>query len=185
MKKSLIRRTLTLSLVCTLALWICAMAGAFAAQDSPIYALAIDDLPTRSGPGTKYRETGTHRMLGQNIRIISLAYDHSGVCWVQCEIPYGNQMQRLYTGLKRFDTSTFDLSAVPAEYASTQQVKASATSKAMYGPGPGYAVYDKLTVERGLKVTIIATEGTYAQVEWTTSKQSYRAWVPLNSLPLP
>lgn len=151
-------------------------------DESVCEALTIDNLSTRSGPSTKYRETGTYKVKGQYVQLISLAYDGGGVCWVQCEVPYGNKLRRVYTGLKRFDTKTFDLNSVPEECPQDGQVKVLSTSKAMYGPGSGYDTYDSLTVDKGQKVTIIAIENDYAQVEWKTSKQSYRAWVLLSTL---
>jgi len=145
-------------------------------------ALAIDNLATRSGPSTKYRETGTYNVRGEHITVISLAYDENDLCWVQCEVTYRNQLRRVYTGLKRFDIASFDLHGVPVEEPTDDKVKVTATSKAMYGPGEGYDTYGSLTVDKGQTVTIIAIENDYAQVEWTTSIQSYRAWVPIHTL---
>ena len=149
---------------------------------APVEGLAIDRLATRSGPATEYRETGTYRVEGEFVPIISLAYDRNGLCWVQCEVLYANKLRRVYTGLKRFDTATFDLGSVPEEDPLDDQAKVTVTSKAMYGPGEGYATYGALTVDKGQTVTILAVENGYAQVEWTTSSQSYRAWVPLHTL---
>jgi len=152
--------------------------GGFASVEG----LAIDRLATRSGPSTEYRETGTYQVKGEYVRILSLAYDRNDLCWVQCEVLYGNKLRRVYTGLKRFDTATFDLGSVPEEDPLGYQARVTATSKAMYGPGDGYATYAQLTVDKGQNVTVIAVENDYAQVEWTTSIQSYRAWVPLHTL---
>ena len=149
---------------------------------APVEGLAIDRLATRSGPATEYRDTGTYRVEGEYVRLISRAYDRNGLCWVQCEVLYGNKLRRVYTGLKRFDTATFDLSSVPEEVPLDYQAKVTATSKAMYGPGDGYGTYAELTVDQGQTVTMIAVENDYAQVEWTTSIQSYRAWVPVHTL---
>ena len=149
---------------------------------APVEGLAIDRLATRNGPGTEYRETGTYRVEGETVRLISLAYDKNGICWVQCEIAYGNKLRRVYTGLHRFDAATFDLGNLPDEDSLDAQAKVTATSKAMYGPGDGYGTYGVLTVDRGQTVTVIAIENGYAQVEWTTSIQSYRAWVPVDTL---
>jgi len=150
--------------------------------ESVIKALATDNLATRSGPATEYRETGTYQVKGEHVRLISLAYDEGGLCWVQCEVLYGKQLRRVYTGLKRFDVVTFDLDSVPEEDPPGDQARVIATSKAMYGPGDGYGAYAELTVDKGQTVTVIAIENDYAQVEWTTSRQSYRAWVPVHTL---
>jgi len=145
-------------------------------------ALAVDNLATRSGPSTQYRETGMYNVKAERVRVISLAYDGSGVCWVQCEVAYGSKLRRVYTGLKRFDTASFDLYGVPEEGKPDTQNKVNTTSKAMYGPGDGYDTYGSLTVDKGQTVTVISIENGYAQVEWTTSKQSYRAWVSIDTL---
>ncbi len=195
MEKPLFTRAMLLLLVC---LCVMGMGGMAAAEDSLsaatpsfgqngaeggfIEALTIDNLPTRSGPGTKYRETGTYKVKDEYVRVISQAYDHGGVCWIQCEVLYGNKLRRVYTGLKRFDSATVDLASLPGEEPLAERVKVIATSKAMYGPGAGYDTYGSLTVDKGQTVTVMAMENDYAQVEWTTTKQSYRAWVPAHTL---
>lgn len=145
-------------------------------------ALAIENLATRSGPSTKYRETGSYNVKGEYVLLVSLAYDENDLCWVQCEVLSGNKLRRVYTGLKRFDTGSFDIRDVPVEYPMDALVKVLSTSRAMFGPGAGYDAYDSLTVDKGQTVNIITIENDYAQVEWTTTKQSYRAWVPVSTL---
>ena len=182
MRRRTILRGTSLFLTCMLVLLLGGLSGALALEDGldePIEGLAIDNLSTRSGPGTKYRDTGTYKVKGEYVTLYSVAYDENGVCWVQCDIPYGGKLRRLYTGLKRFDTSTFDLSSLPEEdpLDSDETLRVLTTSKAMYGPGLDYDTYDKLTVDRGQRVTLIFSGWDYALVEWTTAKQSYRAWV--------
>lgn len=147
-----------------------------------VEARTIDKLATRSGPATEYRETGTYNVKGQYVRVLSLAYDRNGLCWVHCEVASGNKLRRVYTGLKRFDTGSFDVYGVPVEDPPDDRVRVLSTSKAMYGPGAGYDTYGSLTVDKGQTVTVIAIENGYAQVEWTTKIQSYRAWVPIHTL---
>lgn len=158
--------------------------GQAASQDSggSILAKATDKLSTRSGPSTAYRETGTYNVIGESIRILTRFDDHGGVCWVQCDIMAGSTYRRLYTGIKRFDTSQLDITNIPLERPMDVKAKVLSTSKAMYGPGGNYGTYDSLTVDKGQTVTLITIEDGYAQVEWTTTKQSYRAWVPVQTL---
>ena len=153
-------------------------------EDAPsVEGLTIDNLSTRSGPSTAYRETDTYKVKGEWIRIISYAYDDGGVCWLQCDVPYGGKLRRVYTGLKRFDATTVDLTAIPEENAlDYETVSVLTTSKALFGPGDAYGEYKTLTVDKRQKVTLIAIEGDYAQVEWKTTKQKYRAWVPYLTL---
>lgn len=156
--------------------------GVHEPAESIIEALAVGNLATRSGPGVGYRETGTYQTKGETVRLVSLAYDEDGTCWVQCEVLYGDRLRWVYTGITRFDTDTFDLDRVPGEEPLHELAKVSATTQAMYGPGDGYGTYTELTVDEGQTVNIVATEGDYTQVEWTTSLQSYRAWVPADIL---
>ncbi|MCL1855225.1 MAG: hypothetical protein FWF86_05775, partial [Clostridia bacterium] len=130
----------------------------------------------------EYTGLGTYKVKGESIWIFSCAYDKNDLCWVQCEVSYKNKLRRVYTGLKRFDTASFEFSGIPVEEPSDELVKITDTSKAMYGPGDGYGTYDSLMVEKGQTVTIITIENNYAQVEWKTPKQRYRAWVPVHTL---
>lgn len=148
-----------------------------------VMGLTTDKLSGRSGPSTAYSEVGTYKVKDEWIKLISYAYDHNGVCWVQCEVPYGNKLRRIYTGLKRFDSTSFNLYDLPEEAYGDVEVRVIKTSKPLYGPGEGYGVYKTgLTVDKGQRVITVSEENGYAQVEWTTSKQSYRAWVPLSML---
>ncbi len=151
-------------------------------SESIAEALAKENLATRSGPGGDYRETGTYPLKGELVRLFSQAYDEDGNCWVQCDMPAGDKLRRVYTGLQRFDAATFDLGGVREEIPLDDHAKMVATVHAMYGPGEGYDAYAELTVDKGQTVIIIAIEEDYAQVEWKTSKQLYRAWVPTDSL---
>ncbi|MBR0464427.1 MAG: hypothetical protein IJJ23_08610, partial [Clostridia bacterium] len=80
------------------------------------YALAVDRLSTRTGPGTQYDGAGTYYVAGQWIFITGKAYDHGGVLWVKCEIPISDGYITAWTGWKRFDHSTLDISAIPEEH---------------------------------------------------------------------
>lgn len=77
------------------------------------YALAIQKLATRTGPGTQYAEPGTFNVAGQWIHILAKHYDVNDVCWVKCEIPTSNGTIIAWTGWKRFDHSTLDINTVP------------------------------------------------------------------------
>ena len=148
-----------------------------------VMALTIDNLSTRSGPSTKYADTGSYKVKGERVRIISVAYDAGKVGWAQCEVTYKNKLRRVYTGLKRFDAGSFDLNAVPIENPSDKSAKVTTASKALYGPGDGYDTYgSSLTLTKGQTVIVITTENGYAQVEWTADNQINRAWVAVTAL---
>ena len=104
-----------------------------------IYGHTIDRLSTRSGPSTDFTGTGTYQVKDQDVPIFSVAYDVNGVAWVQCEVSYGGALRRVYTGLKRFDATTVDLSKVRAESSYTEAQRASLPHQTTlrYGPGTG------------------------------------------------
>ncbi len=144
---------------------------------------ATDKLSTRNGPGTKYRDTGTYDLRGEYVTVLTREEDENGVCWVECEFTWRGELMRAYTGLKRFkcDDESEIFYALPWYF----DAKALRTVPARYGPGEEYAVYDKLTMDKGQKVSFLRLENEWAQVEWTTTKQSYRVWVPLDAIDCP
>ena len=86
-----------------------------ARPDQEIWALAIDRLSINAGPGTSryFDEIGTYRVKGQYVRVFAKSWDtDNDIWWIQCEIPGTNHVIG-WTGLKRFDQSTFDLDALP------------------------------------------------------------------------
>ena len=88
-------------------------AGEFVPSDG-VYGLTIQKLATRSGPGTQYAEKGTYNVAGQYIKILTRAWDdRNGIWWVKCEIPYKGALRVLWTGYKRFDSSTCPLESIP------------------------------------------------------------------------
>lgn len=138
---------------------------------------------TRSGPATGFRDTGTYTVKDGSIRAYSYAYDKSDQCWVQCDFTYNNKLRRLYTRLEDIDEDCFDCDGLPEEEPLGYKAKVNSVTKLLYGPGTEYDTYgNSFKSTKGATVYITAIEGDYAQVEWTTSKQSYRVWVPLHIL---
>ncbi len=81
-----------------------------------LYGLATQKLATRDGPGTNYQGKGTYEVAGQYIHVLSRAWDsRNRIWWVKCEIPYRNSIRVLWTGYKRFDSSTLPLESIPVE----------------------------------------------------------------------
>ena len=68
-------------------------------------------ISTRSGPSTKYQDTGTYDLAGQYLEILARAYDNvNKIWWVKCVIPTNGR--ELWTGYKRFDQSTLPLERI-------------------------------------------------------------------------
>ena len=153
-------------------------------SDSEEWALATTRLATRTGPTTEYTEPGTFYLEGSYVKIVSIAYDENGVPWVQCEISEGYGLMRVYTGLKRFDAATVDLTNVRNESSyRPYSARLSASYELRYGPGNEYAVMSGYKLSSGKSVTVLTTEGSWAQVQFTTSKGLLcRGWIPVNNL---
>ena len=190
-KRFAIALTLILLIVCSLATSVAedATAGATpannAAYDSEgiMKTLGKERVFTRSGPGTEFRDTGTYTVEGGLVRVYSCAYDNSGECWVQCDFTYREQLRRLYTRLEDIDADYFDAGDIYIEEPLGYKAKVVAVTKLLYGPGEEYGTYgNSFKSSKGATVYITAIEGDYAQVEWTTKKQSYRVWVPTDIL---
>ena len=82
--------------------------------DNGIYGLAIMKISTRSGPSTKYQDTGTYDLEGEYLEVLARAYDDvNEIWWVKVVIPTNGRA--LWTGYKRFDHSTLPLDIIPIE----------------------------------------------------------------------
>lgn len=145
-------------------------------------ALATMRVSTRLGPGTQYEDMGTYPLDGKEVTVITTAYDQNLVEWVQIEIQGKSGHRRLYTGMKRFDKSSFpslDNESDTVGY----EAKVSRDTQAYYGPGSGYDRH-KYKVTRGEVVQVVYTEGDYAMIDYTPkdTDQQTRCYVLLNDL---
>ena len=80
-----------------------------------VWALVIDRLSINAGPGTSryFDELGTYRVEGQYVQVFARCWDtDNSIWWIMCEIPNSDHTIG-WTGLKRFDQSTFDLELLP------------------------------------------------------------------------
>ena len=84
---------------------------------------------------------------------------------------------RVYTGLKRFDATTVDLSKVRAESSYTEAQRASLPHQTTlrYGPGTEYGVYRQDADPQ--PVLVIHVENGWAQIQSTEAETPWRAWV--------
>lgn len=150
--------------------------------DYVTYGLTINKLATRFGPSTSYQESGTYQVKGQYVPVYSMATDRGGVTWVQCEVTYGGTLHRLYTGLKRFDSSTMDLDAVRVESV-LGYGKLIKTSKEMFRDGPGAAYgQTRENTPASKNVSILWYEDGWVQVECTAGEKIWRSWTPESNL---
>lgn len=96
----------------------CTYCGASRSSGSQrsVYGLATQKLAINSGPGTKryFEELGTYDVKGQYVEILARAHDpNNDIWWVKVQIP--GKTVTGWTGLKRFDQSTFNINDVPIE----------------------------------------------------------------------
>ena len=143
----------------------------------PVYGLATMKVATRTGPSTSYTEPGTYRVEGQYLPIYSITYDDGSVPWVECEVTYGGAPMRVYTGLKRFDTATFDLSLVPELSGNIGKFVITSGTTLRYGPGNEYATM-KISVSSGMTVEGIKFENRWLLIEFKSGDQLVRGWLP-------
>lgn len=137
-------------------------------------------MATRSGPSTGYDELGSYFSAGQNVEVVSRAWDDvNNLWWVQVEFTYSGKLRRAYTGIQRVNV---DLGMLPEE---TSIIEATLNCPVLpfYGPGQAYAQH-RDTLTAGLVGTIYAYENDYAQFEFLdhSSLKMRRVWVPCSAL---
>ena len=137
-------------------------------------------LASRTGPGTVYDEAGTFLSSGQNVQVLSRAYDETNeIWWVQVRFSDRSGSYQLYTGAKRFDG--LDLGSVPEEEA-IGWCHVPYRAAGYYGPGTDYALC-KRDVPAGVSGDVYAIQsapdGDYVQLEFYDDGLSRwrRAWV--------
>ena len=83
-----------------------------------VYGVTSQRLALNSGPGTQryFDEKGSYGSGGERVRIYSKAWDpNNGIWWVKVEYPSGSGFFG-WTGLKRFNSNSFNLDDVYTEY---------------------------------------------------------------------
>lgn len=142
-----------------------------------LYGKAIDTLYTRSGPSTIYDEIGGYELKGQNVHVITAAWDsRNGIYWLQVDVNKGKgNHRRIYTGLKRI---SIDINRVPKEELIGNAV-ISASTELYYGPGTNYE-RRWVSLPVGTVGTVYNDENGYVQFEFKPSSgsQLMRVWVP-------
>ncbi|MBO2516550.1 MAG: hypothetical protein CW338_04620 [Clostridiales bacterium] len=136
-------------------------------------------MATRSGPSTKYYETGSFYTRGTSVKLYSRIYDSvNEIWWVQADAYDSGRWCRVYTGSWRF--SGLNIYDLPEEhlhgYATLRN-----DCRLRCGPGSSYGYYDA-RVYSGRQVQVWAYENGWAQIEVTVGGVPYRGWVETGSL---
>ena len=145
--------------------------------DFTLYARAVDDIATRSGPTTGYNGLANFSVNGQWVHVLSRVYDGS-IWWLQVEFEYDHKLVRCYTGLQRID---IPIDRVPDEATAPiatgtviRQVEA-----ATYGPGDDYrGLKDQFIPSAGTVGQIYAHENGYYFLEYQAPEYLVRIWLP-------
>ena len=147
----------------TIALAIALLLTAFAVPASAYsyaqQARANQKLSLRSGPSTDTEDLGTYEMKGQYVELSAKSWDYiNSIWWVRCSFTYKGSRITGWTGVKRFDGATFDLSALPDE--STYELEDDIDVDALYGYTQIALANQKLHLREGPS-THTASLGTY------------------------
>lgn len=83
-------------------------------EDTAVSALAIDKLALREYPNNQSRDLGTYDMRGRYVDLVARSWDsRNSIWWVEVYIWDNGRWINGWTGLKRFDSSSFDLYWLP------------------------------------------------------------------------
>lgn len=141
----------------------------------PVTGVLLQKIATRTGPGTHYTEPGTFFAPGDTVQVISLAYDHNDVPWVQVDFTAYGGHRRAYTGLKRIDL-TADM--IPLEFPLNESATMRHSVTPRTGPGTDYAREKDFTLTAGQPVTVLAEENGWLQLEIVQADApDLRVWV--------
>ena len=174
MKKSLI--------LLTLALLFCFVFSAQAENYTyTCQVQLIDNLATRSGPGTQFTGCGSYTMKGKTVTALNCAYDKGGVLWVEIDFPYGGATRRAWTGAKRLKISNSQINNLyRGDYVAILGTgRITQRTAPFYGPGYYYAAYGDRDLRQGQSVTVIEYTNDFYQIEcYHTDGKILRCWVP-------
>ena len=144
----------------------------------------IDNLATRSGPGTQYTGCGSYNIKGQSVTAMHWAYDKNGVLWVEIEFTYKGGYRQAWTGAKRLNITASQLKNMAYDEGSTYlgEGTVSYAVTPRMDPGMLYAPYDR-TVSKGTNVSVITRMDGFYEVEFLwTNGEIFRCWIPMESL---
>ena len=135
-------------------------------------------LATRSGPSTKYDETGCYfsgDWEQHTVNAIGKEWDGE-IWWVLVDFSYDNQARyRVWTGSKRIDINVNQLNEIHP----LGQGTVHATHNTYHGPGSGYAKAS-IDIQDTTDVWIYSHENGYTEIEFDQDGRKHRLWVPEN-----
>lgn len=140
----------------------------------------IEDLATRSGPGTQFTGCGSYRMKGQTVTALSWAYDRGGVLWVEVEFSYGGAYRRAWTGAKRLSAGANQLTSLPYYEGDGYMGYGTVNTRVSprFGPGMMYAPYGDRDFYNGQQVAVLTWRDSFYLVESQWNGEILHSWIP-------
>lgn len=146
-------------------------------------------IATRSGPSNRYDEPGSFFSKGDEVKVLSKAWDpNNELWWFQVEFKYKDYWYRAYTPAYNVD---MDPDLIPTEPTEEEllpeDIRRSVADHAVYfGPGEEYMDFKLSILYAGSKCDIYAIdeERGWVQIEYYdyVTEAKRRGWVPLNVL---
>lgn len=147
-----------------------------------VVSTLVKRIATRSGPSNYFDEPGSFFSAGQEVKVISKAWDKENeIWWFQVEFEYDNLWYRAYTPGSRID--------LPADYVPTEttepfETEIGADTRVFFGPGTMYREFKYSVAYAGYDVKVYAIEGDWAQIEYYdyATEARRRGWVVTEDL---
>ena len=141
---------------------------------------------TRSGPSNYYDEPGSFFEAGDQVNVVSKAWDpENELWWFQIEFSYRGEWMRAYTPENRID---LDPELVPTENDLSDSREVLFDHRVYFGPGENYRMYKVSMLYEGSKADVYAVEEIdgvlWAQIHYHDYAigENRRGWVPAEVL---
>ena len=147
-----------------------------------IVAPLVKRIATRSGPSNYFDEPGSFFGAGDEVKVISKAWDNENeIWWFQVEFEYDNLWYRAYTPASRIDLPE---EFVPTETTDPFETEIGADTRVYFGPGRVYREFKYSVAYQGYDVKVYAIEGDWAQIEYYdyATEARRRGWVMAEDL---
>lgn len=151
-----------------------------------VTAKLLKTAATRSGPSNDYDEPGSFFSKGDEINVVSKAWDpENSLWWFQIEFSYRGEWMRAYTPENRID---LDPNLVPTENDDGDAREVLEDHRVYFGPGEHFRMYKVSMLYKGSRAVIYGYEEVdgvlWAQIHYHDYAvgEDRRGWVPAKVL---
>ena len=151
-----------------------------------VTAKLLKTAATRSGPSNDYDEPGSFFSKGDEINVVSKAWDpENSLWWFQIEFSYRGEWMRAYTPENRID---LDPNLVPTENDDGDAREVLKDHRVYFGPGEHFRMYKVSMLYQGSRAVIYGYEEVdgvlWAQIHYHDYAigEDRRGWVPAEVL---